>query len=101
MSVRKRIGHVLFRIDSGAIQAVEVDLLRDPESVRRLASEIIERQRLEDRFANPEDPAYDPEHANTYAEMLDSADKLRNVALSGDDDLIILEVFDDVNLRDP
>jgi len=98
MNVRKNIGYIMFRINSGLIEYKDVDLLRDPESTKQLAVKIIESQRESDRYANPEHPHYDLEFAKEtterYEEMLQGVDQLEHIALNADDDLIILEVFD-------
>jgi hypothetical protein len=94
----------MFRITDGTIELLEVDLLRDPRSVKNLAANIIEFQRLNDRYANPEHPQYDPQFADDttkrYAEMLEAANNLECIALHADDDLVILKVYDQVEFPD-
>jgi len=99
---RSPIGYVMFRIDSGIVNTDEVDLIRNTKSAKHLAKLIIEEERRDDRYANPEHPHYDPEYAEDKAEeyqrRFDDARYLRNVALSADDDLILLKVFDYIDV---
>ncbi len=95
---RRPIGYVMFRVDGGVVNDTEVDLIRGTKSAQHLAELLVEEQRRDDRYANPDHPHYDPEYAESTAEeyekRLDDARRLRNVSLNEDDDLVILQVFD-------
>ncbi len=98
---RRRIGYVRFFVHGGIVQTDEVDLIHDRETVLRSAIEEVEKERLKDRYAKnmkQNEPA--KETAEEYENRFDDARNLRNVGLNEKDDLIVLEVYDDVEIPD-
>lgn len=90
----------MFRVDGGVVSDGKVELFTDPEEAKDCAKLIIEECRQDDRYANPEHPAYDGQFAEDkkqeYRDMFDKADNLENVALNPDDDLIFLDIYGEV-----
>jgi len=96
------IGYVMFRIDSGVVNDNKVALIRNTKTAKHLAKLIVEEDRRNDRYANPKHPQYDPRYAKdtaeAYHDRLDDARHLRSIAMSADDDLVFLQVFDEVDV---
>jgi len=100
---RRPIGHVMFPIE-GVTYHYELNLFRDPQFLKSVALKIIEKQYLEDRYANPAHPDYDPQYAQemaeAYQERRDAARALQTVHLNDAENLVILPVFDGVEALD-
>lgn len=97
MKEKKSIGMVMFRLDGSVLNDDETNLIPDPEEAKRLAKELIEECRRNDRYANPDHPDYDPEFADQtaeeYQERIEQAENLENFDLNQEDQLVFLEIL--------
>jgi len=94
---REIIGHIVLHLMSGCVCDTSYVLLETEEEAIREATEVIDSYWVDDRYANPEHPDYDPRFAEETQEQYDalyeSARSLKSVAINEDDDLLILPII--------
>jgi len=94
----KILGWVCFTVCAGIVNDLSLRLFREKGAVVAYALGIIQRQWLEDRFANPAHPYYDGSHKDEmdeeYERRREAVRYLQIVDMDEETDLVICEIIE-------